>query len=187
MGIFSKIKDFFTCADITRDAVAKSTEAEARLMEMKADDAVQLSDEMLTEAVLLRCSVKAESGGMDSLNASERALYIAADYENDLNAGGPGHYLLNASETCALELGASLRELGAIKHGVFWMEFVKDHNIDLSDLSGFKVETEEDLEALNEKYHLRSFDDMLFEIDPEDTVHYLAPSFIRKNISSFFD
>lgn len=154
---------------------------------MSTDELAKLSDDELYKAVIARAERTVESKtdlktGINSLNSPQKIVFSLDWFMMEEDNGGLFQFFVNSSRMVAPFISDYMGAVGAEEHKKLFDDFILKNNIDLSDLSFFDINSDEEYAKKAESYPFDEFDDALYELKPLDT--YLK-EYIRENIEDF--
>lgn len=146
-----------------------------------------LSDDELFDAVLEKTEAKVDQfsdyvEGVRALSHAEQVFYVTSLYEMEVNNGGLCQFFVNSSREFAPLLAGFLDEIGAGEHKALFETFIKENDIDVSDLSSFIIDDMDEFEAQAGRYPFDDFDDAFYALEP---IEALILPYIRAHISEF--
>lgn len=156
-------------------------------LSMAPAELAALPDAELFDAVYARTMAKVETytdiaAGVNVLNGAEKAFYIAASFDMEVNNGGLCQFFVNSGREIAPQLADALSEIGAVRHRELFESFVEANAINIHDLSSFEVEDVHQYEAQAKRYPFADFDNAFSALPP---VQELLMPYIREHISDF--
>lgn len=183
MGLFSLIKQVIAF----RKAFKEQAQREAGYIQMSNAELSKLSDVELINAVWARTdklvSSKADLWeGFNSLNEKQRIFYAVYYLEMEVNNGGLCQFFVNPSRIVAPFVSEYMAVIGADSHKELFDQFIIKHNINLQDLTSFRIEKIEDYQKQYERYPFADYDNSFYELEPLQ--NYLV-SFVKKHIEQF--
>lgn len=151
------------------------------------NELVNLSDNKLYKTVISRIDHQIENHesleeGFASLNFSQKVIYSIDYYEMEIGCGGLCQFFVNSSRMVAPFMSEYLAAIGAEEHKILYGKFIEENNIDLSDLSSFDIDSNEDYIALTQRYPFDEFDDTFYELE---SLKPLLIQYIRNNLNDF--
>lgn len=116
----------------------------------------------------------------------EKVVYQTMQYDNEVNNGGLDQFLTNSSVSVAPYISNNLKIIGAKEHKKLFDNFIKNNNIDINDLSSFKIKETDNINEkyknnLN-KYQFDKFDTDFYKLPP---LQNILTEYIKNNISKF--
>ena len=135
---------------------------------MSIPELSQLTDDELFTAVWTRTENIVSSKedileGFNSLNEEQRIFYAVYYLEMEVNNGGLCQFFVNSSSACAPYISSALAEIGASEMQHLYDNFISSNNIDVNDLSSFKIDDIDEYEKQTERYDFDSFDDKFYD------------------------
>lgn len=168
MGIFSTI--LFNIKNMKK---AKAFHA------MGKDALLALDDDAFYEAVDCICYNVVYDVNDKDITSEQRIVYSLTRFEAEVNNGGLCQFFVNSSGQCAPYISESLAAVGAVDLQKFFDTFVEENEIDVKDLSSFKVKSYDEFEAQTERFGFDSFDDAFYE---DEIFHQQLIEYCRNNI-----
>ena len=146
---------------------------------MTDEDFRQLEGNDLWVAAMVRME---NADSPEQLTHGQLVLMVLTRYDAEVKNGGLCQFFVNSSRMFAPLLGLALEEVGAYEHRTHLEAFAAENNIDLTDLSSFISETEEEFLAQYQRYPFRDFDDTYYGM--KDIGDYLM-TYIEEHIEQF--
>lgn len=146
---------------------------------MNKSDLLALSDEDFYDVIVCVCEDAVYDILDININEEQKFVYSLINFEAEVNNGGLCQFFVNSSSECAPYISKALDAIGATELKSLFDKFIKDNNIDVNDLSSFKISSVDEFEAQTERFDFDSFDDKFYE---DDKFHNLIISYARKNI-----
>jgi len=146
---------------------------------MGADGLLALGDEALYEAVLCLCEDAVCDLEDTDLTEPQRLVYSLINFEAEVNNGGLCQFFVNSSSECAPFISAALSAVGSTELKKLFDRFISENNIDVNDLSSFKISDIQEYEAQAERYDFDSFDDEFYK---DEHLHQNIINYARKHI-----
>ena len=183
MGLFNIIKQVIAF----RKAFKEQVKRDAEYVQMSNTELPKLSDDELFSAVWTRTEklVSAKEDlleGFNSLNEEQRVFYAVNYLEMEVNNGGLCQFFVNSSRMIAPFVSEYMAVIGADSHKELFDQFIIKHNIDLQDLTSFRIEKIEDYQKQYERYPFDDYDNLFYELEPLQ--NYLVP-YVKKHIEKF--
>lgn len=165
----------------------KASNSEKKYSLMSSDELAKLSDDDLYKAVIAGAERKVDehsdlNTGISSLNDSQKIVYSLDWFTIEVDNGGLFQFFVNSGRIVAPFISDYMEIVGAKEHKKLFDDFISKNNIDLSDLSFFDVNSEDEYAKKAERYPFNEFDDAFYELKPLDT--YLK-EYIRAHIEDF--
>ncbi len=160
---------------------------EEEYVKMSSDEIVALPEDELYDMAFARTEHIVEqypklTDAVKALNPVQRTFYVSNYYEMEVNNGGLCQFFVNSSSDVAPWLCEALDAIGAKDHRELFQKFVTDEQIDLTDLSSFKIRRSRDFEKQTKRYPFDEFDDAFYEM--EAVSDYLM-KYVKENIDAF--
>ena len=95
------------------------------------------------------------------------------------NNGGLCQFFVNSSSDCAPFISEALEAIGATELRNLFEQFVNDNDIDVTDLSSFKITNLKEYEAQTERFDFDSFDERFYE---NEDFHQQVINYYRCNV-----
>lgn len=157
----------------------KNMKKAKKIRSMSKDEILALNDEAFFDAVECLCA-DAVFDIMDSgINEEQKLVYSLNKLEAEVNNGGLCQFFVNSSSECAPYISKALEVVGAISIKELFDNFITTNNIDVNDLSSFKISSFDDFEEQTQRYDFDSFDEKFYE---ETNLHPQIIEYSRKNI-----
>lgn len=153
---------------------------------MSSDQLCRLPDDRLMIAIMDRIDKRFDRWNQsDYKNFSEveLAVYASANYNIEITNGGLCQYFVNSSRYTAPYLSDALKEIGALETEKDFTQFVLDNEIDLNDLSEFKINTDENFMQKHAMYPFEEFDNLYAENYTIENLDELIADYIREHIT----
>ena len=170
-----------------KKSMTDQLEQSHRYLEMSSSELQQLSDSELFQAALTRTEDKVDqyensTDGIKTLSHAEQVFYVTSLYEMEVLNGGLCQYFVNSSRETAPQLSEALAEIGAVEHQALFDRFIQENEIDVFDLSSFKIAKLKDYQAQAERYPFEAFDNAFMELKP---IQDILPSYVRIKLDEF--
>ena len=102
---------------------------------------------------------KIKDDDLNLLTYEERVLFVIYTYDYEIQNGGLCQFFVNSSREYAPFVSEYLAVLGAEEHRKLFDNFIKSNNINVCDLSNFKITKEGEYNKLFNLYPFNSFDE----------------------------
>jgi len=186
-NLFKECKNFALKVFSFKKSIEEQIIEDDAYLTMSMEEIQQLSDEQLYQAIFVITDAKIYEyedviKGINSLTKASKNFYIASNYEMEVDNGGLCQFFINSSSNVVLMLSDCLAEIGATEHKELFDKFIKNNNIDLSNLTSFNIDDENDYEAQTKRYPFDEFDEALFALKPIE--EYLI-DYIKNNKEKF--
>lgn len=168
MGVFSIILD-----NIKNMKRAKQFRA------MGKEKILALEEYELYEAVYCLCEDTVYDIKADNINHTQLMAYCLLSFEIEVNNGGLCQFFVNSSSECAPFMAEAFDTIGAKELKQLYENFVQENNIDVSDLSSFKITKVDEYEAQTKRYDFDNFDNAFYE---NEDFHQQIIDYCRENI-----
>ena len=147
---------------------------------MSEDELLKLSDDELTEGIYTILDLDC-----DDNKPSDKQMYFLtiSEFCREVNNGGLCQFFVNSSSKYAPYVSDSLNAINAVLLADNFNKFISDNQINLSNLSSFKIERVEDFEFQNKRYPFDEFDEQFYKLQSKEDISALLAEFARANIS----
>ena len=184
MNLFRFIKEAAAFRKALKTSIAQQQEKDAMALTMTAEELSALSDDDLLQAVFARIHRIVDShadisAGFQALNQAQRIVYAVNYLEMEVNNGGLCQFFVNSSRMLAPVVSEYMGILGAAEHKQLYDDFIKNHQINVHDLSSFAINSIADFQERFERYPFSEYDDVFYKMAPLE--QHLLP-FIREHI-----
>lgn len=152
MGIFSII-----ASNIKNMSKAK------KLRKLSKEEILSFNDDDFFDAILCLVEDAVYDINAEDITTEQRNMYTLYNFEAEVNNGGLCQFFVNSSSECAPYVSEALEAVNAVGLKNLYDEFIKKNNIDVNDLSSFKIDDVKDYEKQTERYDFDSFDDKFYE------------------------
>ena len=146
---------------------------------MGKENLLALSDEDFYDAVECMCDDAVFDIHEPSLTKEQVIMYSLCRFEAEVNNGGLCQFFVNSSGECAPFISEALGVIGANEIKGLFDQYIKDKEIDVNDLSVFKIQDLSEFKELNDRFDFDSFDDRFYE---ESNFHQQIIDYARKHI-----
>ena len=186
--MFGFLKRLFAQRDAVSEGIAAIfEEEERRWLEMDRETLAALEDAELLRAAWARiCAAtdakEDESERLSLLSEAQKTVYVAYNYECEVNNGGLCQYFVNDSRLSAPLLADALDAIGAVEHRMRFEAFVRDNAIDLQHLEAFAIDHVKQFAKMEKRYPFEAFDRAFYEMP---SLGECMASYVRENIESF--
>lgn len=170
-----------------RGFFAEMMEEQEAKKQLHGQELLTLSDDDLFETVYLQNIDIAEESEddekeLEQFTGARRTVYILGLFDSEIQNGGLCQFFVNSSRAVAPYVSEELKRVEAIEYLNLFEDFVKENNIDLSDLESFKVFSVRGFKRQTKRFDFDSFDDQYYELPPlQDKV----VAFIKEHIAEF--
>lgn len=130
---------------------------------MGRDGLLALNDDDFYEAVECMCEDAVYDIQAPTLLEEQIVVYSLNSFEREVNNGGLCQFFVNSSSECAPFISKALEAIGALDLKNLFDNFVKENNIDVNDLSSFKIDSIDEFEEQTKRYDFDSFDDRFYD------------------------
>ena len=157
----------------------KNMKKAKKIRAMSKEALLALTDEEFFEAVECVCEDAVYDIKDSHISEEQKLVYSLNKFEAEVNNGGLCQFFVNSSSECAPYISKALEVIGAVEIKALFDKFISDNNIDVKDLSSFKISSINEYEAQTKRYDFDSFDDKFYE---DKKLHQLIIEYSRKNI-----
>ena len=168
MGVFNIILSNF-----------KNMKKAKKIRNMSKDEVLALNDEEFFDAVECLCQDAVFDITRSDINEEQKLVYSLNKFEAEVNNGGLCQFFVNSSRECAPYISKALEVVGAMSIKYLFDDFIITNNIDVNDLSSFKISSIDDFEEQTQRYDFDSFDEKFYE---DTNIHQQIIEYSRKNI-----
>ena len=146
---------------------------------MGKEGLLALNDEDFYDAIECVCEDAVYDIEDKKINDKQKFVYSLNKFEAEVNNGGLCQSFVNSSSECAPYVSNALAAVGAINLKKLFDDFISENNIDLKDLSSFKISNIDEYEAQTERFDFDSFDDEFYK---DENLHQQIIDYSRKHI-----
>lgn len=157
----------------------KNMKKAKKLRSMGKECLLALDDEEFYDAIECICEDAVYDINEASLTSEQRIVYSLNKFESEVNNGGLCQFLVNSSGKCAPYISQALAAVGAFELKTLFDNFINSNNIDVNDLSSFKISSIDEFEAQTTRFDFDSFDDKFYE---DEKIHQQIIDYSRKHI-----
>ena len=157
----------------------KNMKKAKKIREMGKENLLALEDEDFYEAMICLCDDAVYDITAAGLTKEQIFAYSLYMIEMEVNNGGLCQFFVNSSSDCAPFISESLEAIGATELKNLFEQFVNDNDIDVTDLSSFKLTDIKEYEAQTKRFDFDSFDERFY--DNED-FHQQVIDYFRCNV-----
>ena len=151
----------------------------SKFKSMSIDDLLALDDENLYDAVECVCEDAVYDINDPELTEAQIYVYSLTRFEAEVNNGGLCQFFVNSSGECAPYISPALDTIGANELKTLFDNFILENNVDVNDLSSFKIDDISQYEEQTKRFDFDSFDDKFYE---NGDIHQQIIDYARKNI-----
>lgn len=141
----------------------KNMKKAKQLRAMGKEALLALDDQEFFEAVQCLCEDAVYDIERDDLAKEQIYVYTLWQFDMEVNNGGLCQFFVNSSGECAPFVSDALEAIGAVKLQEQYNQFIEDNQIDVHDLSSFKVDTIDAYIEQTERFDFDSFDNAFYE------------------------
>lgn len=168
MGIFSQIIHNI-----------KNLKKAKKLRSMGKDGLLALDDEEFYDAIEIICEDAVYDIKEANLTDEQKIVYSLNKFESEVNNGGLCQFFVNSSSECAPYISEALAAVGAFELKILFDNFINTNNLDVNDLSSFKISSTNEYIAQTERFDFDSFDDKFYE---DQNIHQQIIDYSRTHI-----
>ena len=104
--------------------------------------------------------------GFATISECEKVVFTIDYFDTEVRNGGLCQFFMNGGDVLVPYLTAALEAIGAAEHQSLFDSFVKEYDIDIHDLSSFRVSSVEEYQEQYERYPFYEFDDAYIGLEP---------------------
>lgn len=149
------------------------------LRKMGKETLLALNDEEFFDAVECLCEDAVFDMKSSLVNEEQKLVYSLIKLNAEVNNGGLCQFFVNSSGECAPYISKALGKVGAAEIKALYDSFISENNINVNDLSSFKISHISEYEAQTKRYDFDSFDDKFYE---NENLHQQIIDYSRANI-----
>ncbi len=157
----------------------KNMKKAKKIREMGKENLLALEDEEFYEAMICLCDDAVYDIKAAGLTKEQILAYSLYMFQMEVNNGGLCQFFVNSSSDCAPFISEALEVIGATELRNLFEQFVNDNDIDVTDLSSFKITDIKEYEAQTKRFDFDSFDERFY--DNED-FHQQVINYFRRNV-----
>lgn len=150
-----------------------------KLRALGKEKLLELEDEEFYEAVNCLCEDAVYDIHAKDISHTQIIAYSLFNFEAEVNNGGLCQFFVNSSSECAPFMIEAFETVGAADLKMLFSQFVQENNIDVCNLSSFKIKDIDEYEAQTERFDFDSFDNQFYEVED---FHQQIINYCRKNI-----
>ena len=143
------------------------------------EDILALDDVDFFDAIECVCEDAVFDIKDSTINEEQKLVYSLIKLEAEVNNGGLCQFFVNSSRECAPYVSKALEVIGATQLKELYDNFIDSNNIDVNDLSSFKISEVEDFESQTQRYDFESFDDKFYE---DENLHNQIIEYSKNNL-----
>ena len=159
----------------------KNMKKAKKIRAMSKDELLSLSDEDFFDAIECVCEDAVFDINAPGINEEQKLVYSLNRFEAEVNNGGLCQFFVNSSSECTPYISKALELIGADEIKTAFDKFIFDNNINVNDLSSFKISEIDEYEAQTQRYDFDSFDNNFYK---DENFHKKIVDYSRKNIES---
>lgn len=157
----------------------KNMKQAKKFRSMGKDGLLALDDEEFYDAIESICEDAVYDITEADLTDEQKIVYSLNKFEAEVNNGGLCQFFVNSSSECAPYISRALDAVGALELKTLFDNFINTNNIDVNDLSSFKISSINEYEAQTTRFDFDSFDDKFYE---DTHIHQQIIDYSRKHI-----
>ena len=146
---------------------------------MGKEGLLALDDEDFYDAIECICEDAVYDIKDVKLTDEQKFVYSLIKFEVEVNNGGLCQFFVNSSSECAPYVSNALATVGAIELKTLFDNFISENNIDVTDLSSFKISNIDEYEAQTERFDFDGFDDKFYE---DENLHQQIIDYAKKHV-----
>lgn len=146
---------------------------------MGKDGLLALDDEEFYDAIESICEDAVYDIKEANLTNEQKIVYSLNKFESEVNNGGLCQFFVNSSRECAPYISEALAAVGAFELKILFDNFINTNNIDVNDLSSFKISSIDEYKVQTERFDFDSFDDKFYK---DNNIHQQIIDYSRKHI-----
>ena len=159
----------------------KNMKKAKKIRAMSKEELLALTDEEFFDAVECVCEDAVYDIKDSHINEEQKLVYSLNKFEAEVNNGGLCQFFVNSSSECAPYISKALELIGAYEIKTTFDKFISYNNINVNDLSSFKISEIDEYEAQTQRCDFDSFDNIFYE---DENFHQKIIDYARKNIES---
>ncbi|MBQ8518646.1 MAG: DUF4375 domain-containing protein [Agathobacter sp.] len=157
----------------------KNMKKAQNIRNMNMDDLLALDDDNFFDAIECVCEDAVYDINAPELTEAQIFVYSLNRFEAEVNNGGLCQFFVNSSSECAPYISKALDAIGANDLKTLFDRFIEENNIDVTDLSSFKIDDVSQYEEQTERFDFDSFDEKFYM---SYDFHRQIITYARKNI-----
>ena len=157
----------------------KNMKKAKKLRAMGKDGLLALDDEEFYDAIESICEDAVYDIKEANLTNEQKIVYSLNKFESEVNNGGLCQFFVNSSSECAPYISEALAAVGAFELKILFDNFINTNNIDVNDLSSFKISSIDEYKVQTERFDFDSFDDKFYK---DNNIHQQIIDYSRKHI-----
>lgn len=130
---------------------------------MGKEGLLALNDDDFYEAVECLCEDAVYDIQAPTLLEEQILVYSLNYFLREVNNGGLCQFFVNSSSECAPFISKALEAVGALDVKNLFDKFVEENNIDVDDLSSFKIESVDEFVEQTKRHDFDSFDNQFYD------------------------
>jgi len=132
---------------------------------MGKEGLLALNDDDFYDAVDCLCEDAVYDIQAPTLLEEQILVYSLNYFLREVNNGGLCQFFVNSSSECAPFISKSLEVVGALDVKNLFDKFIEENNIDVNDLSSFKISSVEEFAEQTKRYDFDSFDNHFYDVE----------------------
>ena len=157
----------------------KNMKKAKKLRSTGKDGLLALDDEEFYDAIESICEDAVYDIKEANLTNEQKIVYSLNKFESEVNNGGLCQFFVNSSRECAPYISEALAAVGAFELKILFDNFINTNNIDVNDLSSFKISSIDEYKVQTERFDFDSFDDKFYE---DKNIHQQIIDYSRTHI-----
>ena len=146
---------------------------------MGKEGLLALDDDDFYDAINCLCEDAVYDIQAPTLNEEQIFVYSLDCFMREVNNGGLCQFFVNSSSECAPFISKALKAIGAMELKASFDKFIEEYNIDINDLSSFKVESIEEFVEQTKRCDFDKFDDQFYS---DDNFYQQLIDYSRKHV-----
>lgn len=141
----------------------KNMRKATKLRKLGKEAILALDEEEFYEVAYCLCNDTIYDIHDQNINHNTVLAYSLLCFETEVNNGGLCQFFVNSSSECAPFMVEAFETIGAEGLKQLYEKFIQENQIDVSDLSSFKITSVDEYEAQTNRFDFDSFDDAFYE------------------------
>lgn len=167
-------------------AVKENNAIAKEFYSMSVEELRALSNEKLNDAIDTILYFYEDIDDLDNYNEVQLTAITIKCFDNEIQNGGLCQFFVNSSSDYAPYVVESLHRINATQTNQMFKEFIEENQIDLYDLSSFRIYDVEEFKTQKNRYPFDEFDDKYYENYANENLQDLLVEYVRNNIELAF-
>lgn len=146
---------------------------------MGKEGLLALNDDDFYDAIDCLCEDAVYDIQAPTLLEEQILVYSLNSFMREVNNGGLCQFFVNSSSECAPFISKALEAIGALELKNLFDKFIEENNIDVNDLSSFKISSFEEFAEQTKRYDFDSFDNQFYD---DENFYQQMIDYSRKHI-----